>query len=291
VNDRDTGTAHIGTSGWAYTRWRGDFYPQGLAPKDELGHLVSRLTSVEVNATFYALQSPDTFRRWVAVLPSGYPVAVKGSRYITHMKRLRDTGQALANFWASGLLELSAHLGPVLWQLPPSMQYERDRLEAFLESLPRTTGAAARLAARHDERVPEPVTAAVADVAVRYAVEPRHASFDCSSARRLLREHDVAMVLCDGAGLPSVHADTADFRYVRLHGRPVLYHSGYDGPALRRWAERVRQWTSDGQDAFVYFDNDAQGHAPHDAEGLAALVTAAAEGAEGAEGPVTRQTG
>ena len=267
------GRAHIGTSGWAYRRWRGDFYPKGLVQREELRHLASRLTSVEVNATFYSLQSADTFRRWAAALPDGYPVAVKGSRYITHMKRLRDSGSALANFWASGLLELAGHLGPVLWQLPPSMKYDGDRLGEFLESLPRTTAAAARLAEGHDERVAEPVTTASRDVPVRYAVEPRHASFDCESARDLLRQYDVAMVLCDGAGLPAVRADTTDFRYVRLHGRPVLYHSGYRR-RLGAWAEELGQWLSAGQDVFAYFDNDAQGHAPHDAEGLLELLSA-----------------
>jgi uncharacterized protein YecE (DUF72 family) len=263
----------VGTSGWAYPRWRGDFYPEGLRQRDELAHLASRLTSVEVNATFYSLQGPETFRRWALALPPGTPVAVKGSRYITHMKRLRDTEQALANFWASGPLELAEHLGPVLWQLPPNMAYDRDRLGAFLDTLPGTRAEAARVAAGHDARVRDPATTARVDGPIRYAVEPRHASFDCASARRLLREHQVAMTWCDGAGLPTVEADTTDFRYVRLHGRPRLYHSGYGEAVLRRWAGRVASWTADRQEVFVYFDNDAQGRAPHDAARLLELVT------------------
>jgi uncharacterized protein YecE (DUF72 family) len=273
MGDEVANTSHIGTSGWVYPRWRGDFYPEGLPHGDELAHLSSRLSSVEVNATFYALQSPQTFRRWAQSLPEAMPVAIKGSRYITHMKRLRDSAQAMANFWASGLLELGHHLGPVLWQLPPTMAYDPDRLGPFLHALPRTTDEAARLAAAHDDRVSDAATTAWVDMEVRYAVEPRHPSFDCAAARRLLREQQVALAWSDGAGLPSIEADTTDFRYLRLHGRPRLYHSGYGEQALRRWAERVAVWTAAHQHVYVYFDNDAQGRAPHDAARLIELLT------------------
>jgi uncharacterized protein YecE (DUF72 family) len=199
-------------------------------------------------------------------------VALKGSRYITHMLRLRDAEQALANFWASGPLELAGHLGPVLWQLPATMSYEPDRLRAFLELLPRTTLEAATMAREHDARVSEASTTATVDLPLRHALEPRHTSFDSPSARRLLHEHDVAMVLADGEGLPTLDADTSSIRYVRLHGRPELYHSGYSDTALSRWADRVADWQSGHDDVFVYFDNDARGRAPHDAARLLGLL-------------------
>lgn len=265
-------TAHIGTSGWSYPSWRGDFYPRGLPHREELRYLTERLTSVEVNATFYGLQRPSTFRTWAEQVQAPEVLALKGSRYISHLKRLRDVDQALANFWASGALELGHRLGPVLWQLPARTELDPATLERFLELLPRSTAAAAELARRHDDRVPEPSVTASADLPIRYAVEARHESFGSAAAQQLLREHDVATVFADGAGLPSFDARTADFRYVRLHGRPRLYRSGYGEAVLDRWASRIGGWLADGEDVYVYFDNDAAGHAPHDAERLLQLL-------------------
>ncbi|NNM45123.1 DUF72 domain-containing protein [Knoellia koreensis] len=257
----------VGTSGWAYASWRGDFFPPGLRHRDELAHLGDRVTSLEVNATFYSLQRASSFQKWAQQVRPQVDFALKGSRYITHLLRLGKVEQALANFWASGPLLLGPRLGPVLWQLPASLEFDREGVGAFLDLLPHTTIRAAALAGRHDARVKEPVTDATGDHRIRHALEPRHPSFDTPAARRLLREHGVATVLSDGAGLLRVDADTADFRYVRLHGRPDLYRSGYAG-SLDQWARRVRGWLTDHESVHVYFDNDAEGHAPHDAVAL-----------------------
>ena len=257
----------VGTSGWAYASWRGDFFPRGLRQRDELAHLGDRVTSLEVNATFYSLQRASSFRRWMQQVRPEVDFAIKGSRYITHLLRLGKVEQALANFWASGPLLLGPRLGPVLWQLPASLEFDSKQVGAFLDLLPHTTIQAQGLAARHDERVKEPEARATGDHRIRHAIEPRHRSFDTPAARRLLREHGVATVLSDGAGLLRVDADTADFRYVRLHGRPHLYRSGYAG-SLDQWARRVRGWLTDHEAVHVYFDNDAEGHAPHDAVAL-----------------------
>ncbi len=263
---------HVGTSGWSYPSWRGDFVPDTVSTQDQLQFLARKFTSLEVNATFYALQSPDSFRRWAAAVPPKVSLAVKGSRYITHLKRLHDVDQAMANFWASGPLELGSHLGPVLWQLPPSLTFDEGRMEAFLSLLPRTTSSAATLARAHDDRVREPSTRPHGTRPIRHAVEPRHDSFDTPAAQAVLRRHDVATVLTDGAGLLRLDADTAAFRYVRLHGRPVLYRSGYGDAALSEWTERVGGWLDGGQDVHVYFDNDAEGRAPYDAVRLLELL-------------------
>ena len=260
----------IGTSGWAYDSWRGDFYPDVLRQDDELAYLARRTTATEVNATFYRLQRPSTFRRWRDALPAGHRVAIKGSRYLTHMKQLRDPEAGLANLLASGVLALSDHLDVVLWQLPARMKYDEERIGRFLDALPRTMGAAARLAAEHEAPAPgeENAVLAVAHprARLRHALEPRHRSFDTTEAADLLAAHDVAMVCSDSPGSwPAFDRDTASFRYVRLHGHSDLYASRYSDRSLDRWAERCGQWTDAGQDVHVYFDNDARGHAPHDA--------------------------
>lgn len=191
------------------------------------------------------------------------------------MKKLADPDVLLANFFASGLLALGRKLGPVLWQLPPTLSYDEIRLVAFFEALPRTTGAAALLATHHDERLEgRAQTTAPVDLPIRYALEIRHASFATERALDVIRAHDVAIVLADSAGRwPVIDAVTAGFVYARLHGADELYVSGYTPEALDQWATRVRRWTDDGLDAFVYFDNDAKVRAPYDALGLLDRLT------------------
>ncbi len=279
----------IGTSGWSYPRWRGDFYPAGLAHHGELGYLAQHLRTVEVNASFYGLQRPETYRAWAEQVPDDFVFAVKGSRYLTHLKRLTDPGTALANFFASGLLALGPKLGPVLWQLPESLHLDLPRLAAFVALLPRTTEAVAQLARRHDARVEgraflEPA----ADRPVRHAVEVRHESYQDAGFVELLRSAGVALVASDGAGQWPMLADvTADFCYLRLHGPRLLYGGGYSAALLDTWAARIRAWTAGsvppdlptvtdhpaaapaGRDVYVYFDNDSDGRAPFDATALA----------------------
>ncbi len=261
----------VGTSGWRYSGWRGDFYPRGLAQRRELAYLAERLDTVEINGSFYSLQRPESYRRWRSEVPEDFVFAVKGGRFITHLKRLRDVETPLANFFASGLLELGPTLGPVLWQLPERLGFDADVLGRFLALLPRTTLEAAELASRHDEKVASDRASTTTDLdrPIRHALEFRSTSFADDAAYALLREHDVACVVADTADRwPLVVEDTADFWYVRLHGDLELYSSGYSDAALDRWAERCRGWAADGSDVFVYFDNDAKGYAPHDAESL-----------------------
>ena len=161
----------IGTSGWRYPPWRGVFYPDGLPQRRELEFLSRAVSSIEINGSFYALQRPENYRAWAAETPDDFVFALKGSRFVTHMKQLRDPDVALANFFASGLLALGPKLGPLLWQLPPRMRYDPDRIETFLACLPRTTTEAAEFAARHDERLDgRALTSTDAERPMRHAV-------------------------------------------------------------------------------------------------------------------------
>ncbi|MDI2029962.1 DUF72 domain-containing protein [Saccharopolyspora sp. TS4A08] len=285
------GRVLVGTSGWVYGPWRGPFYPEGLRRADELGFLAERMGSVELNGSFYSLQRPERYRRWAEQTPEDFVFSVKGSRYITHMKRLRDVETALANFLASGVLGLGAKLGPLLWQLPPSTRFEPERLVEFFSLLPRSTGRAAELAARHDERLEgRALTEADADRPMRHALEVRHSSFADPEAVELLREHDIALVVADAAGnWPHLEDVTSDFVYLRFHGAEELYASGYGEDDLTRWARLIDAWRrgdspatdhtvadpapkAETRDVYAYFDNDIKAHAPHDAITLAGLL-------------------
>lgn len=257
----------VGTSGWRYPPWRGAFYPEGLPQRRELEYLSRQVSSIEINGSFYSLQRPENYRCWAAETPDDFVFAVKGARFVTHMKQLRDVRVPVANFLASGVLALGAKLGPVLWQLPPRMRFDPARLAAFLELLPRTTGAAAALAAEHDQRLDgRALTETDADRPLHHALEARHESFRDPKLIELLRAHDVALVVADSAGTwPVFDEVTAGFVYVRLHGADELYASGYTPAALDAWAARVRAWRAGGRDVHVYFDNDAKVHAPRDA--------------------------
>ncbi|WP_232212861.1 DUF72 domain-containing protein [Saccharomonospora saliphila] len=269
-------TARVGTSGWIYPAWRGVFYPEGLPRRRELEYLAHRVNTVEINGSFYSLQRPERYRRWHDETPDDFVFAVKGGRFITHMKQLRSVEAPLANFFASGVLALGRKLGPVLWQLPPRMAFDPDRLAAFFALLPRTTAEAAELARGHDDKLTFPPYLAIdADRPLRHALEVRHPSFLARRCPDLLREHDISLVVADTAGTwPFLDEVTADFVYVRLHGDVELYTSGYSDVALESWARRVTGWQAAGLDVFVYFDNDAKVKAPGDAVALADKVGA-----------------
>jgi uncharacterized protein YecE (DUF72 family) len=265
----------VGISGWTYPGWRGSFYPKGLAHRRELAYAAERLNSIEINGSFYSLQRPTSYQRWHDETPDDFVFSVKGGRFITHMKRLIDVETPLANFLATGVLALGAKLGPLLWQLPPTLAFDSERMTAFLSLLPRTTGAAAELATRHDERLTEEqaFTRATVDRPIRHALEVRHRSLATPEAVSLLREHDVALVVADSAGrFPAVEEVTSDFVYVRLHGADELYTSGYTDEALAQWSAKIRRWLDSGLDVFVYFDNDVKVRAPYDAQSLLALL-------------------
>ena len=262
--------ARVGISGWLYRPWRGVFYPKGLRQADELAYAAERLTSIEVNGSFYSLQRPANWVRWRDASPEGFVYAVKGPRFVTHIKRLGDVDAPLANFFASGVLDLGGKLGPIIWQLPPTLQFDEALLDAFLGRLPRSRADAAALAARHDERMEGRASFAVGeDAPLRHAVEVRHPSFETDAWRLLLERHHVASVTADTAGkYPRIDWTTADFAYARLHGEEELYASGYDDASLDRWAAWTREHLDAGRDAYVYFDNDVKVRAPVDAMAL-----------------------
>ena len=262
----------IGISGWRYAPWRGVFYPKGLAQRRELEYAAGRMTSIEVNGSFYSLQRPSSYRAWAEAVPEDFLFAVKGPRFVTHMKKLVDVDAPLANFYASGVLSLGDRLGPFLWQLPPNLGFHPDRLAAFFDLLPRRTTEAADLAARlhQPERLKEgPDTSTPVDRPLRHVLEVRHHTFRTAEFCALLKAHDIGMVVADSAGTwPMFDEVTSDLVYVRLHGDEELYASGYGDAALDRWADKIRGWDAAGLDVLVYFDNDIKVHAPFDAIAL-----------------------
>jgi uncharacterized protein YecE (DUF72 family) len=264
------GTVRIGISGWTYAPWRRVFYPEGLRQKDELEYAAGLMTSIEINGSFYSLQRPESYQSWRERTPDDFVFAVKGGRFITHMKKLADIDTPLANFFASGPLALGDKLGPVLWQLPPSLGYDRARLEGFFERLPRTTTEAAELGAGHDDRVEGRSFLEVSGSReIRHALEVRHDTFLAPEFLDLLRRHRIALVVADTAGKwPLIKEVTTDFAYVRLHGDTELYASGYSDRALDEWAALLRGWAESGADVYAYFDNDMKVRAPFDAIGL-----------------------
>lgn len=284
-------TLRVGISGWTYAPWRGIFYPKGVPQKRELEFASRQVNSIEINGSFYSLQRPRSYRAWYEATPADFMFSVKASRFITHIRRLKDVGDALSNFFASGLLRLEEKLGPILWQLPPSLKYDADMLESFFDGLPFTTRDAAKLARKHKGMAKDRVWTTVdADRPLRHALEVRHASFEREEFLELLRKHKIALVIADTAGKwPFMEDVTADFLYIRLHGDEELYASGYSQDALKRWSGKIRTWTSGGipsrakliakpigsrraRSAFVYFDNDVKVHAPRDAIELSRLL-------------------
>src|SRR5438874_446458 len=238
----------IGISGWTYGPWRGTFYPQGLTQKRELAYASRELNSIEINGSFYSLQRPESYRKWYDQTPEGFVFSVKAGRFITHMKKLKDVEAPVANFFASGVLALEEKLGPILWQLPPSLGFDPERLEKFFKLLPRDTKEAARLAKRHDQRMAGRAWTRVKENRpMRHAMEVRHDSFKTVEFVKLLREHDVALVVADTAGRwPYMEDVTSDFVYARLHGEEEIYVSGYDEASLRAWAGKIRAWSKGG---------------------------------------------
>jgi uncharacterized protein YecE (DUF72 family) len=286
-----TGELRIGISGWRYRGWRGVFYPKDLPQRQELEFASGAFNSVEINGSFYSLQFPSSYKRWYSATPPDFLFSVKGARFITHMKKLRDVERPLANFFASGVLALREKLGPILWQLPPNLGWNKERLAEFFSLLPRRLRDAAKLAQKHDDKLKArawmTVNPAIAERPLRHALEVRHPSFLTPEFFAFLREHKIAFVFADTAGKwPYAEHLTGDFVYIRLHGAEQLYVSGYSDRALAWWAARIKKWREGKQpadakvlaedngdnqkrDVFVYFDNDAKVHAPFDAIHLA----------------------
>lgn len=239
------GNLYIGTSGWNYDSWREPFY--GDRPrKDWLAFCAGRFTAIEVNATFYRLQSRETFRRWRRGTPGEFRFAIKANRYLTHNKKLGDPlpGIRLERDRAAGL---GPKLAAVVWQLPRRFHRHLERLETFARAL-RSWPCA------------------------RHAIEFRHGSWFDDEIAACLRRHRLAICQSDAADWPLWDAVTTDLVYVRLHGQPLTYASAYSHAELRAWADKVQGWRREGRDVHVYFDNDAFGHAAFDALRLIALL-------------------
>jgi uncharacterized protein YecE (DUF72 family) len=283
-----TGSVRTGIAGWVFADWRGAFYPEGLPQKQELAYASAALGIIEINGTFRSLQKPQSFLTWAGQTPDGFMFAIKGPQLVTHIKRLKDVEEPLANFFASGPLALGAKLGPFVWQLPPNLSYDPERMENFFSLLPETGEETAALAGRHTERVPEPHLAAAGVGAVRHAVEVRHESFADPGFIAQLKRHNVALVAADTAQWPTLDL-TADFAYCRLQGAPG--RDRYEEADLDRWAARIGAWAAgrpmaDGdfvvppeadpapRDVFAIFVSTDKVHAPRNAQALMQLLTA-----------------
>lgn len=286
------GIVRIGISGWRYKGWRGVFYPRDLPQKRELAYAASIFPSIEINGTFYSLQRPESFGRWSSETPENFVFSVKGSRYLTHVLRLKQINKPLANFFGSGLLRLGPKLGPILWQFPPNFRFNPARMESFFKLLPRDFSAAAQLARRHDKRISGRSWMRVDENhAIRHAVEIRNDSFLTPDFVHLLRAYRIALVCADAVEWPRRMDVTSDFIYCRLHGSEQLYASGYGPKALDEWAVRAAAWAQGREprdaeridpnsaprascrDVYVFFDNDAKVRAPADAQELTRRVT------------------
>ena len=275
-----SGRAFIGISGYEYKRWRDRFYPPGLPARRWLEYASRCFNSIEINGTFYSLKSPAVFERWREVAPrKNFVFALKGGQFITHNLKLRRSESALGNFFASGVLALGKLTGPILWQLPATYGFDVERMDAFMRLLPRNSRQAEEVASWHDQRLKRgALIEAAAAVKLRHAFEVRHPSYFCHEFYDLLRQHKCGFVIADTAGrFPYAEEVTADFVYVRLHGSKQLYVSGYTDDELIDWAARINGWTSGEHsgrrlDVYVYFDNDAKVHAPHDALRLTEFI-------------------
>lgn len=284
----------IGISGWQYPPWRGTFYPKTLTQKNELQFASAKVAVIEINGSFYALQRPESYEKWYAETPKDFVFTVKGPRYITHIRRLKEVETPLANFFASGVLSLKEKLGPILWQFAPNFPFEpereTDRMERFLEMLPQDFAAAAKLGRKCDSFMKGRSSLRIdKNRRLRHAIEIRNDSFDNPGFIALLRKFGVALVIAETARKwPMLNDVTADFMYLRLHGDKELYKSGYSDKSLDRWAKRIAAWhrgkepsglkkvtakamkSSRPRDVFCFFDNtDVKLRAPFDAQTLA----------------------
>lgn len=236
----------IGTSGWIYRAWRGAFYPEKLPQRLWFEHYASRFDTAEINATFYRLPTQAAVARWREQAPAGFVFAWKASRFITHMKRLREAEASLDRVYAP-MLALGAKLGPALFQLPPQLSLDLPRLTDFLSLLPKNR---------------------------RHVVEFRHPSWYAEPVFAALAERDVALCVSDHHHAPAPFLATASFAYVRGHGPGGRYVGSYPEPTLAAWAGRIAAWRGEGRDVFAYFDNDIGCAAPGDAARLKAMTAA-----------------
>ena len=253
-----SGRIRVGIGGWSYAPWRGIFYPKGLKQADELAYAGSRLTSIEINATHYRLQSAKSFRAWAAAVPEDFVFSVKGPRLVTQQKALAETGSFIKRFFASGLAELGSKLGPVVWQFAPFKKFDRDDFARFLEHLPRELDG----------------------LKLNHVIEPRHGSFATPDFVTLLRDHNASAAYTDAEAWPSIADVTGEVVYARLQRGDDRLPAAYKPQELDVWAARVKVWAkgeapkdlvavdtahkpaSKPRDVFVYFIHEGKLRAP-----------------------------
>jgi uncharacterized protein YecE (DUF72 family) len=243
---RTPGRIFVGVGGWNFAPWRGTFYPKGLAHSRELHHASRQLTSIEINSTFYRLQSAATFEKWREETPDGFVFSVKAPRFVTNRNRLAEAAPSVDKFLGSGVLKLGGKLGAINWQLAPTKVFEAEDLAAFLALLPR----------KAEGRT------------LRHALEVRHASFAGNEAFiAMAREHEVAVVEAGDSAYPHIEARTAPFSYLRIMGTKASSPKGYAPAALARWRERAEALAKDG-DVYLYFISGAKVRNPLAARAL-----------------------
>ena len=234
---------YIGTSGWHYKHWIGTFYPEGTKDAEQFSYYLKFFRTVELNNSFYRLPSKETFAGWRKAVPPGFIFAVKVSRYITHMKKLKDPKDSIRELFANALA-LKEKLGPVLFQLPPGWKINAERLEEFLKALPKGH---------------------------RYVFEFRNESWYEKEIFDLLRKYNCAFCIYELNGHITPMEVTADFVYVRLHGPGAKYQGSYSDKVLQQWNRRFHAWMKEKKDVYVYFDNDQLGYAAFNAQYLSEL--------------------
>jgi uncharacterized protein YecE (DUF72 family) len=260
----------VGCSGWNYKSWRGRFYPAGLPPREWLPHYASVFDTVEVNNTFYRLPESQTFAAWRDATPAGFLMAVKASRYLTHLKRLREPEAPLSRLFERAAA-LGNRLGPVLYQLPGTFVRDLDRLAAFLAALPRRWPPTKQRGRR-----------------LTHVIEFRHPSWYVEETFDLLRRARVSLCLHDKQGSAIAAPVVGPAVYLRFHGTSGRYHGSYQTRALSRWASRLAEQARDGRRVYAYFNNDPDAVAVQNALTLRRLLQRQLETPE-ADGPIGRQ--
>jgi uncharacterized protein YecE (DUF72 family) len=240
-----TGKIYVGIGGWTFEPWRGAFYPDGLAHKRELEYASRKLTSIEINGTYYSTFKPESWIKWRDETPDGFVLSVKASRFCTNRKQLASAGESIARFVGQGLGTLGGRLGPINWQFMATKQFDAEDMQSFLALLPRD----------------------VDGVRLRHALEVRHPSFKDARFYELARRHNVAIVFADSDEFPAIDEQTADFSYARLMRTKERVATGYAAAGLTRWAKAAKEWAKRG-DVFVYFISGAKVRAPAAAQAL-----------------------
>ncbi len=240
------GKIRVGIGGWSFEPWRGVFYPDGLRQKEELSHATSKMTAIEINATYYRSQSPKSFAAWADAAPDGFQYAVKASRFATNRTKLVEAAGSIEKVLTQGITELGDKLGAILWQFPATKKFDSNDMAGFLALLPETQDG----------------------VRFRHALEVRHESFNDPAFIAMARDRGIALVLADHPEFPSIEANTADFLYVRVMRAEDEEAEGYPSAVLDKWAEKARSWADDGRDVYLFFISGAKVRNPAAAQAV-----------------------